>query len=92
MGMGQESHQTPGAGKSRPTGPGSRGSLQRKGKLGRGGLKERQRLPHPAPRPNKIKNQHTRWEGGIKTPVIIPLSLLPLIGAMQVHYMHDVSE
>lgn len=42
-------------------GVGSRGILQRKGKMMmRGGSKERQRLPHPAPRTNKIKNQHSR--------------------------------
>ena len=56
----------PGAGGGRgrvgagPGAVGSRGALQRKGKLMRGGSKERQRLPHPAPRTNKIKNQHTR--------------------------------
>ena len=44
----------------RLAGAGSRGSLQRKGKMVRGGLKERQRLPHPAPRQNKLKNQHNR--------------------------------
>ena len=43
-------------------GVGSRGILQRKGKMMmRGGSKERGRIPHPAPRTNKIKNQHTRY-------------------------------
>ena len=51
-----------GTGRTRPIGHGLRGSLQRRGKMLRGGMKERQRLPHPTPRLNKIKNQHTRSE------------------------------
>ena len=59
----QTQHQAPGihtVGK-RVVGWGSRGSLQRKGKMIRGGLKERQRAPCPTPRQNKLKNQHTRF-------------------------------
>ena len=52
----------PGGGVRGRGGVGARGILQRKGKMMmRGGSKERQRLPHPAPRTNKIKNQHTRY-------------------------------
>ena len=48
------------SGVKKAMGAGSRGSLQRRGKVMRGGMKERQRLPHPLPRPSKLKNQHTR--------------------------------
>ena len=67
--MEEQNSQTPpclhpvGGARGRPGGAvgGSRGSFQRKGKMMRGGSKERQRLPHPAPRQNKTKNQHTRY-------------------------------